>query len=64
MLTIAKATVSASPASVIEPCEPPLNARKPRMRMKAPSAVRGTEWPGKLTTLPDSENLPFLGPMK
>ena len=38
-----------------------MKTRELRMRTRAPSAVRGTEWPGKLTTWPDSENLAFHG---
>ena len=46
VFTMASATTPPDPALAIEPCEPPLKARKPKMRMKPPSPASGTEWPG------------------
>ena len=46
VLTMARATVAPSSGSEILAWEPPLNAKKPKMRMKAPRLMKGTEWPG------------------
>ena len=46
VLVMARATTEPSPSEEIRPCEPPLNAKKPKMRMKAPRLMKGTEWPG------------------
>ena len=43
VLTMAMATTLLSPAPEMLPCEPPLKAGKPKMRMKPPSPARGTE---------------------
>ena len=46
VLTTALATTSPSPFPVIRAWDPPLKAKKPKMRMKAPRLMKGTEWPG------------------
>ena len=38
VFTIAKATASASPALEILPCDPPLNAKKPKNKINPPRA--------------------------
>ena len=43
VFTMAMATILPSPAPEILPWEPPLKAKKPKMRMKPPSPDRGTE---------------------
>ena len=43
VLVMASATTEPSPAEEIRPCEPPLNAKKPKMRMNAPRLIKGTE---------------------
>ena len=49
VLVMASATTEPSPAEEILPCEPPLNAKKPKMRINAPRLTNGTEWPGRET---------------
>ena len=64
VLTMANATTPPSPGFEIVVWEPPLNARKPKMRMKPPRPARGTEWPGMSMGSPFLLNLPLLAPMK
>ena len=46
VFTIANATTAPSSGSEIFAREPPLNAKKPNIKMNAPKLMNGTEWPG------------------
>ena len=50
VFTMTMATTLPSPAPEILPWEPPLKARKPKMRMKPPRPARGTECPSIVLT--------------
>ena len=50
VFTMARATTLPSSAAEMLPWEPPLKARKPKMRIKPPKPARGTEWPWTLLT--------------
>ena len=64
VFTMAEVTLAPSPGFEMLPCLAPLDARKPKTRMNAPRAARGTECPGMLTGLPPESNLPMRGPMR
>merc|ERR1712176_1493950 len=53
------------PSPTIFNSDPPLKARKPKNKIKAPNAAIGTECPGIVNCFisPSAENLPILGPM-
>ena len=63
--TTALATARPSPGLDIAAWEPPLKAKNPKTRMKAPRLTRGMEWPtipGLSIPLISGRNLPILGP--
>ena len=63
--TTALATAVPSPGADIDACDPPLKAKKPKIRIKAPRLTRGMEcptMPGLSPPLRPGRNLPILGP--
>ena len=45
-------------------CFVPLQEKKPKTKISPPSADKGTECPGMLTTFPSSSNRPIRGPIR
>ena len=64
VLMTARCTMSRSSCVATAALVPPLNARKPNMSMKAPSAAWDTECPAMFCAAgrPGVSNLPILGP--
>ena len=59
VLTIALETTSPSPGLVIEAWDPPLNAKNPKISIKAPRLTSGIEW-AIISTSPYNDAIFFI----